>query len=402
MRRRELAGATGALLLAGATRARAFTPDPRLPAGTREIARLASLPGKRDLIELADRPLNYETPADVFRTAITPDDRFFVRYHLAEVPDMAELRNWKLTVGGDAAGRSLTFTLDELKRDFPHAEVTAVCQCSGNRRGLFDPNVAGVQWGVGAMGCARWSGVRLRDVLERVGVKPEAIEVAMNGADGPVITTTPDFIKSIPLEKAQHPDTLIAWEMNGKPLPHFNGYPARVIVPGWTATYWMKHVTSIELRSKPEDSFWMKAAYRVPRGLFPTDMPFRSQQTEANEPITQIMVNSLVANLHGGEQVKAGGFEVEGVAWDGGHGIRTVEISLDGGRRWQPARLGEDLGPYAFRTFRARIVPGRPGPVRVMVRATSNAGQTQVEKLVPNPAGYQHNVIQTLALEAVA
>ncbi len=399
LRRHLLAGAAAGLAARPAL-AELAGLDPRLPDGTRDIARLGTLPGKGPLIQLSDRPPNYEAPLDAFRTAITPNDRFFVRYHLALIPDMDQLRDWRLEIGGEGAERSVTFTLAQLQRDFPHAEVTAVCQCSGNRRGLFQPHVAGVEWGVGAMGNARWTGVRLRDVLARAGVKQAAIEVAFNGADSGIVQETPDFVKSIPLGKAMHPDTLLAWGMNGQPLPHYNGFPVRVVVPGWTATYWMKHVNAITLLTKPEDGFWMKAAYRVPKGLFPTDLPFASQVTAANEPITQIMVNSLVTNLRDGERVRAAGFEVQGIAWDGGHGIRTVEVSSDGGTSWRAATLGENLGVYAFRPWHMRVVPGHAGPVRLMVRATSNAGQAQTTQLVPNPAGYHHNVIQTLEVTA--
>lgn len=397
MRRRDI--------LAGATMLAASRPafaqfDARLPEGTRQVARMGALPGKKDLIELTDRPPNFESPLDAFRTAITPNDRFFVRYHLAVIPDMDELRDWRLEIGGDGAERGLTLTLDQLKRDFAPVTIAAVCQCSGNRRGLFQPHVPGVEWGVGAMGNARWTGVRLRDVLARAGVKPGALEVAFNGADSAVVEETPDFLKSIPLNRAMHPDTLLAWNMNGEALPHYNGFPLRVVVPGWTATYWMKHVNRIELRTAPEENFWMKAAYRVPRGLFPTDMGFPTQMTEANEPITQIMVNSLVTNLQDGARVPADGFDIEGIAWDGGHGIRTVEVSTDRGTTWRPATLGEDLGPYAFRPWKMHLVPGRAGPVQAMVRATSNAGQVQAAALVPNPAGYHHNVIQTLEVTA--
>jgi DMSO/TMAO reductase YedYZ molybdopterin-dependent catalytic subunit len=402
LHRRAILAGLGSAMAAGRTAwTQALDLDPRLPTGTRAVARLADLEGKRRLIELSDRPPNYETPLDAFGTAITPNDRFFVRYHLALIPDMAELRrNWRLKVGGEAAERPFELTLEQLQRDFPRVEVTAVCQCSGNRRGLFQPHVPGVEWGIGAMGNARWTGARVKDILARAGVKGGTIELAADGADSGIVQETPDFVKSIPIEKALHEDSIVAYAMNGDPLPHYNGFPARLVVPGWTATYWVKHVTTIELRTKPEQNFWMQAAYRVPRNLFPTDLPFATQRTDANEPITQILTNSLVANLRDGARVAAAGFAVEGIAWDGGHGIRTVEISTDGGASWRPADLGEDLGGYAFRTFRAQVVPGRPGGVKVMVRATNKASQTQAEALVRNPAGYHHNVIQTLNLTA--
>ena len=202
--------------------------SPQLPAGTREEAGLAALPGKQKLICLTDRPPNYESPIGTFRTAITPGDEFFVQsYHLAGVPAMADLGDWSLTVGGDAAGRQVAFTLNQLEHNFPQQEVTAVCQCSGNRRGLSIPHVAGVEWSYGAMGNAIWRGPRLKDVLAQVGMKPGAVELWLDGADGPVLATTPDFNKCLPIDKATADETIIlATSMNGKPLPHLNGFPA--------------------------------------------------------------------------------------------------------------------------------------------------------------------------------
>ena len=214
-----------------------------LSEGARAAAVLDTLPGKKPLIKLSYRPPNYETPIEYFRTAITPNDAFFVRYHLSNIPEV-DAKTWKVAIGGDGANGQAEVTLDDLKR-MPAVEVVAVNLCSGNRRGLFQPHVTGVEWGYGAMGCARWKGVRLKDLLDKVGVKKEAIEIVFNGADGPIVDKTPDFIKSIPVWKAMDENTLVAYEMNGQPLPHFNGFPARIVVPGWTGTYWMKHVTSI-------------------------------------------------------------------------------------------------------------------------------------------------------------
>jgi molybdopterin-dependent oxidoreductase-like protein protein/molybdenum-dependent oxidoreductase-like protein len=277
----------------------------------------------------------------------------------------------------------------------------AVCQCSGNRRGLFEPHVAGVEWGVGAMGNALWRGVRLKDVLDKAGIKADAIEVVFDGADHAVLDKTPDFVKSLPIEIARNADTLIAFEMNGKPLPHWNGFPARLVVPGWTGTYWVKHLVSIKVVSKPETNFWMSTAYRLPRGKFKTPS-FKSQLSETNEPITTMVVNSLIASLKNGQQIPRGKpIEVHGVAWDGGAGIAGVEISADSGATWSIARLGKDLGRFSFREF-ALVIPTRErGPRVVMARATSRSGETQVEQLIHNPAGYHHNVIQRLDLKII-
>src|SRR6266508_4795415 len=171
-----------------------------LPEGVRSNAMLDALPGKKPLIKLTYRPPNYETPIEYFRTAITPNDAFFVRYHLSNIPEV-DAKTWKLAVGGEGANGQTELNFDDLQK-MPAAEVVAVNQCSGNRRGLFQPHVAGVEWGYGAMGCARWRGARLKDVLDRVGLKKEAIEIVMDGADGPIVEKTPDFIKSLPIWKA--------------------------------------------------------------------------------------------------------------------------------------------------------------------------------------------------------
>jgi len=396
-RRKFMAGtaATGAALAgwpAGA-RAEGLKLPPELPEGVRANAILDSLPGKKPLIKLSYRPPNYETPIEYFRTAITPNDAFFVRYHLSVIPEV-DAKTWKIAVGGDGANGAAEINLDQLKA-MPAHEVAAVNQCSGNRRGLFAPHVPGVEWGYGAMGCARWKGARLKDVLDKVGLKKEAIEIVFNGADGPPVDKTPDFVKSIPVWKAMEDSTLIAYEMNGAPLPHLNGAPARIIVPGWTGTYWMKHVVSINAVTKPDTNFWMTPAYRIPLGKFPVVARFASQETAANTPITEMVVNSLITSHADGTKVKPG-TAVSGIAWDGGYGIRAVEVSIDGGKTWHTAELGEDLGKYAFRTWSFRLKA--MGRITVLARASNVIGQTQTATLIHNPAGYHHNVVHSVTL----
>ncbi len=392
----EAAGTTAALATAGATVARAAIkglPE-ELPQGVRDNAILDALPGKKPLIKLSYRPPNYETPIEYFRTAITPNDAFFVRYHLADIPESIDPKTWKLAVGGDGANGQVELSLDDLKA-LPAAEIVAVNQCSGNRRGLFQPHVAGVEWGYGAMGCARWKGARLKDILDKVGLKKEAIEIQFDGADKAVIDKTPDFVKSIPAWKAIEETTLIAYEMNGQPLPHLNGAPARLIVPGWTGTYWMKHLASINALTKPLGAFWMAAAYRVPLGKFPMIARFTSQETAVNTPITEIMVNSLITSHASGAIVKSSE-KVGGIAWDGGYGITSVDVSFDGGKTWSASTLGDDLGKYAFRTW--SMPATAKGKVTVMARASNAIGQTQTSTLIQNPAGYHHNVIHSVSL----
>jgi hypothetical protein len=277
--------------------------------------------------------------------------------------------------------------------------VVAVNACSGNRRGLFEPHVPGIEWGYGAMGCARWKGVRLKDLFDKVGIKKEAIEIVLDGADGPVVDKTPKFVKSIPVWKAMEEAALVAYEMNGQPLPHFNGFPARAVVPGWAGVYWMKHVISLRAVTKPFDGYWMKNAYRIPIGRFPVVARFISQETEVNTPITELVVNSLITSHFDGATVKPGPVMIGGIAWDGGHGIRIVEVSIDGGSHWMPAKLGEDLGRFAYRPWTYELA-AKPGKNTVMARATNVIGQTQTAALILNPAGYHHNLMQTLTLNA--
>ncbi|MCW5689378.1 MAG: molybdopterin-dependent oxidoreductase [Pseudolabrys sp.] len=391
-----LIGGFGRFTEAQATSA-ASQLSPGVPDGIASYVQMGTLPGKQPLIQLADRPPNYESPLEYLQTPITPNDKFFVRYHLADIPKI-KIEDYRIKVDGDGASTPMELTFDDLKK-MPAIEIAAVNQCSGNRRGLSKPHVPGVEWGYGAMGCAKWKGPRLKDVLAKAGIKKEAIEVAFNGADGPVVDKTPDFIKSIPAWKAMDENTIIAYEMNGQPLPHFNGFPARLIVPGWTGTYWMKHLVHIDVRTTPQGGFWMKPAYRVPVGLFPLRDRFVTQEDATSTPITEMVVNSLITSHRDGAKVKAGKVTVAGLAWDGGYGIGKVEVSTDGGKTWSSAKLGEDLGKFAFRPW-SFDVQARHGKTTVLVNATNAIGQTQVTKLLFNGAGYHNNVMQSITLTA--
>ena len=385
-RRRVVAGSIGGLLLSNLAGSWAL--------GAADAAEepLIALPGKRPLIKRTFRPPNYETPLADLRSQITANDAFFVRYHLASIPEI-DARTWRLRIGGASAKRTLELSLDELKRDFERVRFAAVNQCSGNRRGLFAPRAGGVQWTYGAMGNALWGGIRLRDVLNRVGVKGDALEVVFDGGDGAALPGTPDFVKSLPVDRALDAHTLIAFEMNGEPLPHWNGAPARLVVAGWTATYWVKHLTSINVEPKAFDGFWMKTAYRVPRGMF-GESGFVSQDSPQNVPITGIKVNSLITSHATGARLAVGrGVTMTGIAWDGGTGIRAVQVSTNGGANWSEASLDRNLGRYAWRQWRHEFKPQVPGRITLMARAVAADGSTQPEQLVVNPAGYHHNVM---------
>jgi DMSO/TMAO reductase YedYZ molybdopterin-dependent catalytic subunit len=399
-RRSFLRTVAGGIALANAgvmaRRARA-----ELPQGTVESAIRDTLPGKQPLIKRSFRPPNYESPVEYLDDVITPNDRFFVRWHLSNIPHI-DADSWRLHVGGDAVERGFELTMDQLKRDFEPVELVAVCQCAGNRRGLSEPHVPGVEWGYGAMGNARWKGARLKDILARAGLKKDAVEIAFNGSDRAPLEGTPVFAKSIPAWKAMDENTLIAYEMNGAPLPHWNGFPARIVVPGWTATYWMKQVVSIRALSQPLASFWMNTAYRIPKGKFPIIDRFTSQESETTTPITEILVSSLMTNVGDGRRFAADQpVLIKGIAWDGGYGIRAVDVSVDEGRSWQSAELGENHGKYSFRTWQFTNVPRAAGRMSVMARASNAQGTSQPSELIFNGAGYHNNVVQTIVIDIV-
>lgn len=366
---------------------------PTPPAGAVASAVLEALPGKKPLIKRSFRPPNYETPVEYLNQMFTPNEVFFVRYHVSNIPPV-DAPSWRLRIGGQGAQKPFELSLNQLRQDFEQVELPAVCMCAGNRRGWFRPPVAGVEWSGGAMGNAVWRGVRLRDVLDKAGVAKEAIEVMFDGVDSGVVAKTPDFIKSIPIWKALDEDTIIATEMNGAPLPHWNGFPARVVVPGWAATYWVKNLTSISVLTAPEQNFWMKTAYRIPKGKFPVVDRFLTQETETNTPITEMVVNSMITNLEDGQKFPAGKpVEIRGIAWDGGYGINQVLVSPDDGKTWALAELGRDYGKYSWRQWTYRFKPPRSGKHIIAAKASNRLGQTQTHELIQNPAGYHYNVV---------
>lgn len=405
-RRCVVAAGFGSIAIAGSQRLFAAEPadltrqPANLPAGARASAELVAIDGKRPLIKRTYRPPNFETPLRYFAEPVTRNDAFFVRYHGAAIPQV-DAASWRLSIAGEGANAPAAFSLAELQQQFPQVDVMAVCQCSGNRRGMFEPHVPGIQWGPGAMGNALWRGVRLRDVLSKAGVREKAVEVAFDGADSALLTG-PDFVKSIPVWKALEEDALIAFAMNGKALPHWHGFPARLVVPGWTATYWVKHLERIEVLTQPSTSFWMKTGYRIPANRFPVIERFISQEAGGTTPITEIAVNSLIAEPAEGTRLSAGrSLQVRGIAWDGGAGIARVEYSIDGGLGWRSAELGSDLGRFSFREWKFSLTPRERGALAVLVRATNRLGATQPQELIRNPAGYHHNIIQRLAVEVV-
>ncbi|HKW27714.1 MAG TPA: molybdopterin-dependent oxidoreductase [Verrucomicrobiae bacterium] len=360
---------------------------------------LAKYPQKRPLILLTTRPPQLETPFSVFNENIlTPNDAFFVRYHLSEVPTEIDAETFQVEIKGKV-NQPLTLSLPKLKSQFETVEVVAVNQCSGNGRGFSNPRVPGGQMGNGAMGNARWKGVRLKDVLNLAGVAAGARQVTFDGLDKPVNAQTPDFVKALDVDHALDGDVMLAYEMNGEPLPMLNGFPLRLVVPGYFGTYWVKHLNQITVVDETFAGFWMNPAYRIPDNecacVAPGTTPAKTR------PIGRFNVRSFITSLTDGEQVTVDReITVRGIAFDGGYGITQVLFSTDGGRNWRETRLESDLGKYSFREWTIPFRPAQPGNYELLVKATNRIGQSQPLTALWNPAGYMRNVVETLRVRA--
>lgn len=362
------------------------------------VRELIAYPGKRPLLRITTRPPHLETPFAVFNEGvITPNDAFFVRYHLANIPLSIDPKAYRLKVRGKVA-TELSLSLSDLKAMGPTAEVVAVNQCSGNSRGFSTPRVFGAQLGNGSMGNARWAGLPLHVVLRLAGLAAGAKQVTFNGLDTPVLPATPDFIKALDVDVALGADVLLAWSMNGEDIPMLNGYPLKLIVPGYFGTYWVKHLAEITVLDAPftgHDAWFMTTGYRLPDNdcncVAPGTVP------EKTTPISRLRVRSFITSLTDDAVVKVKQrIVVKGIAFDGGAGIKRVEVSIDGGARWQEAALGNDLGRYSFREWSMPLVPARRGPLTLQVRATTLGGETQPTESSWNPAGYARNGIESV------
>ena len=360
---------------------------------------LVRYPEKTDLILLTSRPVQLETPMSYFDRAITPNEAFFVRYHTHPVPTSVDLATWRLRVTGKVE-HPLALTLDDLKSKFPKASVTAVDQCSGNSRGRFSPRVLGGEWGDGAMGNAEWVGARLQDVLKAAGVRQGAVQATFAGIDKPAFPTVPQFVKSLDIGRImEDPDVLVAYQMNGKDLPMLNGYPARLVVPGWYATYWVKGLAEVDVVDHTFEKFWMKPAYRIPDtpcGCVPP-----GTAPAHTVPINRMTVRSFMISPARGAHVAVGRpLMLKGIAFDGGAGVREVHISDNGGLAWTRVDLGKDLGRYSFREWSTTWTPSRAGNYTLMVRAVNSIGESQGLEPLWNPSGYLRNVVERVELQA--
>ena len=281
----------------------------------------------------------------------------------------------------------------------PRVELAAVNQCSGNSRGFFQPRVAGGEWANGAMGNARWIGVRLKDVLDRAGVKAGAVQVRFNGMDEPVVSDAPDFMKSLDIDHARDGDVMIAYEMNGGQLPLLNGFPLRLVVPGWYATYWVKMLNDIEVLDRPDDNYWTKTAYTIPDTPHADMKPGESGVKMV--PINRMVPRSFITNIKSGEIVQtAAPTLARGIAFGGDSGVARVDLSSDGGKTWQAAQLGKDEGKYSFRAWEARFTLPAKGNYTLMVRCTNSVGAAQPAQASWNPSGFMRNVIEATPIVA--
>jgi DMSO/TMAO reductase YedYZ molybdopterin-dependent catalytic subunit len=371
-----------------------------LPGGPGARPITSAFPQKGPMILQRTRPPLLETPFEVFDKGVfTPADQFYVRWHWAVIPTDIDPAKFVLNVHGHV-NQTLSLSLNDILHGLPSVDLAAVNQCSGNSRGFFEPRVPGGEWANGAMGNALWTGVRLKDVLDRAGVKPGALQVRFRGLDEPVVSDAPHFMKSLDIEHARDGEVMIAYAMNGQQLPLVNGFPLRLVVPGWYATYWVKMLSDIEVLDQPDTNYWTKVAYTIP------DTPHASitpGETDVKMiPINRMVPRSFVTNIPSGQKVKAAAqTSLRGIAFGGDCGVAKVDYSIDRGQSWRPAQLGEDKGKYGFRQWGAQITLPSAGAYTVMTRCTNVNGVAQPDTPNWNPAGFMRNVVESVNLIAV-
>ncbi len=380
--------ATGALALSVANGV-----DLRLPGGPSFRPLAPRFPGKGAMIVQRVHPPLLETPFDVFDSGtITPNDRHFVRWHWMP-PTSIDAASYRVAVHG-AVASPRELSLREVARAGEHVEFTAVNQCAGNGRGFFEPRVAGAQWANGAMANAKWRGVRLRDILDQAGLRADATFVRFKGLDAPTVDGAPHYMKSIPIDMARDPNTIVAFAMNGAALPLLNGFPLRLIVPGWYSTYWVKMLTDIEVLASEDDNFWMAKAYRMP-----ADPVKPGEKDFPTVPIAAMRPRSFVTSHADGASVARGvPVALRGIAMGGDTGVTRVE--LVSGQTVLNATLGPDEGEYGFRRWNAALPP-QSGAFDVRVRCSNERGIVQPDGQDWNPSGYARNAVERIGLLAI-
>jgi DMSO/TMAO reductase YedYZ molybdopterin-dependent catalytic subunit len=361
-----------------------------------DFAQAQSLvPGKERLIVRSLHFYDLETPANLFDSWTTPVNLFFVRNHMSE-PTTFDAQTYRLKVTGEVE-HPLELKLADLAK-MEAASVTNTLECAGNGRAFYEPHVPGVQWQRGAVGNARWSGPRLKDVLDRAGVMKSASFVAFVGLDEPP-GKVPQFIRGIPIEKAMDPDTLLAMRMNGAPLNTHHGYPVRALTPGWLGASSCKWLAEIRVMDKEFEGNFMKPGYRMPVNPVAPGGDIVGD----TQPITRLNVKSIFTHPTDGREVKAGqSVPLSGLAWAGDADVTKVEISDDDGQTWHPAQLGHDQAKYAWRIWQYTWKPSSAGAHIVKVRASDSTGRIQPDQPGWNPSGYLWNGIERLKFYAKA
>ena len=362
------------------------------------VGPVARFPQKFPLVLLTDRPVQLETPRHYFQTAFTPNGAFYVRWHLDEIPNSVDLAEWRLQVEGSVK-RPLKFSMADLLEKFKPVSVAAVNQCSGNSRSKVQPRVPGGQWGNGAMGNAKWTGVPLRELLEAAQINKDALAIQFQGLDkgkGPEGHGSHEFLKSLDLKDPVIDDCIVAYAMNDEPLPMLNGFPVRLIVPGYFATYWTKGLSWIRVLDKADENFWMKTGYRIPDTPRGNTTPAEVKAgTVKTVPINRMPVRSFIVTPDGESKlVEQLPVVFRGIAFSGYGAVNQVEISVDDGKTWAKTELGEDHGAYSFRTWSYSWTPAKPGRYVVAARATDAKGNVQPDEPVWNPGGYLWNRIE--------
>jgi DMSO/TMAO reductase YedYZ molybdopterin-dependent catalytic subunit len=353
---------------------------------------------KPGLHVLDDGALNAETPPTLLDADLTPIPAFFVRNNgsVPERPPGADAP-WTLAIDGEV-DHARCWSVEAVRAEFEVVSVTAVLECAGNGRSGFQPSTDGLQWGVGAVGCARWTGVRLRDLLRACGLKPSAV---YTGHHSPDVQTDgsgkPALSRGLPLAKALAPETLVAFAMNDEPLPLLHGGPLRIVAPGYPGSAWQKWLTRISVRDREHDGEKMTGTdYRLPRQPV---MPGEHVDPSTFEVITDMPVRSLITSPQDGFSVPAGAsVEVRGFAWSGHTPVEAADLSTDGGLTWHPAELEPAREAFAWRRFRASLQFEEDGPAVIMARARDGAGRVQPLGSAPwNPRGYCNNAVHQVA-----
>jgi sulfite oxidase len=358
---------------------------------------IAQVPAGKDarLIARSVRPPDFETPVALLDSYLTPLDAFYVRSHMP-APTQLDEAAWRLAIDGEA-GTPASLSVAEM-RQMPSTTVTVTLECAGNGRAFFDPPVAGIQWRKGAVGTCTWTGVRVADLLKRAGARPAATHLWVSGADRP-LGTQPAFVRQVPMAKAMDPGTIVAYAMNGQPIPAAHGFPLRLVVPGWEGAYAIKWLNKITLATAEHDGFWVATGYRYPTKRV---APGAAVDPKDLAPLTGLVVKSLITRPLDGAVVPPGKITVAGFAWAGEIDIARVDVSIDAGATWQPAQLTGKPERFAWRRFEHTFTASRQDTHTILSRATDAKGATQ--PIVPqwNPSGYLWNAPDQVRIEVKA